>query len=244
MQAGLAPCPRPRQPPQPGQAQPTLHVAPVAARGPAPAAAARSWFSQAGTPGGAGEGPYTLFQPQHPGGTGRDGTGRDRTEQSMQFRLLPSGGSTAPGSAAGALQAGCRVRAASPRPREPRSRATDMPSSVSAGLEPRPRGQLPEPQDRSPGQPQLYTSAGRAQPSSGAPHGDARPAPPRQRSRITPSAGHPTPTRADPGEGPAAPAVPRELGNGCPGDRTRPPGGQEPLAKRIRTEPVGAPTPG
>lgn len=45
----------------------------------------------------------------------------------MQFRLLPSGGSTAPGSAAGALPAGRRARAASLRPGSPGAGATDVP---------------------------------------------------------------------------------------------------------------------
>lgn len=47
---------RPPRPPQPGQAQRPLPFAPGAARGPTPAAAARSWVSQAGTAGGARRG--------------------------------------------------------------------------------------------------------------------------------------------------------------------------------------------
>lgn len=147
MQAGLALCPRPRQPSQPGQAQPTQHVAPVAALGPEPAADARSWFSQASTPSGArrgfpcpagGDGPLNSLsvptpvtdcpsaapRPQHRGGTRQDKIAQDRMEQLVQFRLLPSGGSTAPGSAPRVLPAGRRARAASLRPLESRSRSS------------------------------------------------------------------------------------------------------------------------
>lgn len=120
----------PRQPLPPGHGFPRL--APPEGPGEGPCAL----LGRDGLPGPRFRGRPPWYGPSAPAsrrdgmGTGWNRTGRDGTDQPVQFRFLPSGGSTAPDSAAGALPAGRRTRAASLRHREPQSRRDGLTESV------------------------------------------------------------------------------------------------------------------